>query len=96
LRDRYQIVKSSAGTSIRDAAQKNSNPLRTDVASFHQTGRFFRFAADNTDPLRVFALNGKLLFEGIPRGGWEATRKAFPAGDYYFRHGAALGKITLP
>jgi hypothetical protein len=96
LRDRYQIVKSSALVGVRDAAGKDSNPLRADVASFHQTGRFFRFAADNADPLRVFALNGRLLFEGIPRGSWEATRKAFPAGDYYFRHGAALGKITLP
>jgi hypothetical protein len=95
LRDRYQVVKSSATVSLRDAAQKNSNPLRTDGASFHQTGRVFRFSADNDDALRVFALNGSLLFEGTPRGSWEATRKAFPSGEYYFRHGAALGKITL-
>jgi hypothetical protein len=69
--------------------------LRNAAVSFGQSGRQFRFAADNTETLRVFALDGHMVYEGVPRGDWEATRKAFPAGEYYFRHGASLGKISL-
>jgi hypothetical protein len=94
LRDKFQIIKKLTPVSVKEDVQGKAL-LRNAAVSFEQSGRQFRFAADNTETLRVFGLDGQMIYEGIPRGGWEATRKAFPAGEYFFRHGASLGKISL-
>jgi hypothetical protein len=91
--DKFQIVKNLPPVSVDKAGKRIS--LRPAPALFGQSDRVFRFAPDNAMPLRVFTMDGRLVFDGVPKGDWEASRKVFPAGDYYFRHGAALGKISL-
>ncbi len=92
--DKFQIVKSNLTVAVREPGN-TPTPLRSNAASFHHEDRHFLFATDNSEALRVFALDGRIVFEGVPHGAWEASRKEFPAGEYYFRHGSALGKISL-
>jgi hypothetical protein len=93
IRDQFRIEKTLPSVSIGDAPEARA--LKSGSASFDRAGRVFHFAGDNTSALRVFTLDGRLLFEGIPKGRWEASRKDFPPGEYYFRHAGALGKISL-
>jgi hypothetical protein len=95
LRDKFRIVKSLPSVSVR-GTDPGKAPIRTATASFEHAGRQFLFAPDNRQVLRVFALDGRLMFEGVPAGRWEAPRKVLPTGEYFFRHGSALGKISLP
>lgn len=93
IRDQFRIVKSLPPVSIKNEIGRAA--LRSSVVAFRQAGRTFHFAQDNSELLRVFALDGRILFEGVPKGKWDASRQLFPAGEYYFRHGASLGKISL-
>jgi hypothetical protein len=92
VRDRFQVIKTRAPTVVRPR-----KPLGDAVQpGFSRTGRLFRFAADNAVPMRIYSLDGALLFRETPRGRWEPGKERLPPGDYYYRYGTVFGKAALP
>lgn len=99
IRDHFQVIKSAPPPpppppppplgAAREGAKEGAPPRLV------QAGRTFWFRGDPT-PLRVYALDGRLMYRGTPRGKWEPSRAALPTGVYYYRYGERFGRVSLP
>jgi hypothetical protein len=91
VKDQFQIVK-TRGT----VTHLGRPAMKQDQANFFQMGRRFRFPSDNPLAFRIYTPTGTVVSQTIPRGNWEPSAKAIPAGVYYYRYGGKFGKISLP
>lgn len=92
IKDHFQIVQAKTPIVTRN---RNSGGKRV-MASFRRTGRRLRFSGESAAPFKIYGMDGELLWQEDSAGDFELPSELLPAGEYFYRFGAAHGRMVLP